>query len=173
MADKIKTGSILIEDGTLLPTGVQFESEPYLLGWRLVKDLDGYGVDRKIQSAGWRFFCLAGEIEATVFGLDEEKMVRRAIARILSNPKTETFNSLEITRVTSVGSERFPVIHHLTVSAHSRHLQKSLILSSAKRSQRVVPTKVIDPQVAAFQSGKESRQEAVVTQLGVTTASPR
>jgi hypothetical protein len=171
MADKINTGSILIEGGTFLPTGVQFESEPYTPGWRLVKDLDGCGLDRKIRAARWNFFCLAGEIEATVFGLDEEKMVRRAIERILANPKTETFNFLEITRVTSVVSERFPVVHYLTVSAHSRHLQESLILSSAKSPQKLAPTKVIDPSVAVFQSGKESRQQAAVTQLDVATAS--
>jgi hypothetical protein len=169
MADKIKTGSILIEDGTFLPTGVQFESEPYTPGWRLVKDLDGCGLDRKIRAARWNFFCLAGEIEATVFGLDEEKMVRRAIERILANPKTQTFNSLEITRVTSVGSERFPAIHYLTVSAHSRHFQESLILSSAKSPQNAAPTKVIDRSIAALQRNKESRPEVAITQLGVAT----
>jgi hypothetical protein len=169
MADKIKTGSILIEDGTFLPTGVQFESEPYTPGWRLVKDLDGCGLDRKIRAARWNFFCLAGEIEATVFGLDEEKMVRRAIERILANPKTKTFNSLEITRVTSVGSERFPVIHYLTVSAHSRHLQESLILSSARNPQKVAPTKVIDRSIAALQHNKEPSLEAVAAQLDAAT----
>jgi hypothetical protein len=169
VAYKIKTGSVLIEDGTLLPTGVQFESEPYAPGWRLVKDLDGYGLDRAIRAARWNFFCLAGEIEATVFGLDEEKMVRRAIERILANPKTKTFNSLEITRVTSVGSERFPVIHYLTVSAHSRHFQESLILSSAKSPQNVAPTKVIDRSIAALQHDKEPSLEAVAAQLDAAT----
>ena len=168
MAGKIKIGSILIEDGTFRPAGVQFESEPYTPGWRLVKDLDGCGLDRKIRAARWNFFCLAGEIEATVFGLDEEKMVRRAIERILANPKTKTFNSLEITRVASVGSERFPLVHYLTVSAHSRHLQESLILSSAKNSQKVALTKVI-ASAAAFQSDKESRPEVAITQLDVAT----
>jgi hypothetical protein len=128
-------------------------------------------LDRAIRPARWNFFCLSGEIEATVFGLDEEKMVHRAIERILASPKTANFNSLEITRVTSVGSERFPVVHYLTVSAHSRHLQESLILSSAKSPQKLAPTNVIDPSVAVFQSGKESRQQAAVTQLDVATAS--
>jgi hypothetical protein len=55
VAGLIKTGSILIKDGTFLPTGVQFESEPYTLDWRLVKDLDGHGMDRKIRAARWNF----------------------------------------------------------------------------------------------------------------------
>jgi hypothetical protein len=43
MADKIKTGTILVQEGVLLPDSVRFESEPYSKGWRLVKALDGYG----------------------------------------------------------------------------------------------------------------------------------
>src|SRR5207302_3841485 len=51
------------------------ESECSVPGWRLVKDLDRCGLDQEIREAGWSFFCLAGEIRATVFGIDEEKMV--------------------------------------------------------------------------------------------------
>src|SRR2546427_430353 len=93
--DKTSSGTILIREGTALPEALPFKSEPYLSGWRLVNDLDGDGLGRKIQEAGWSFFCQAGEIKATVFGLDEEKMVRRAVARILANSSSKRFNSLE------------------------------------------------------------------------------
>jgi hypothetical protein len=33
MADKIKTGTILIEEGALVPESLRFESEPYASGW--------------------------------------------------------------------------------------------------------------------------------------------
>jgi len=69
MPDTIKPGTILIKDGTLLPETVRFESEPCVPGWRLVKDLDGCGLDRKIREVGWTFFCLAGQLGATVFGI--------------------------------------------------------------------------------------------------------
>ncbi len=69
----------MIREGTSLPRTLHFESEPCVPGWRLVKHLDGYGLDRKIREAGWTFFCQAGESNATVFGIDKEKMVRRAI----------------------------------------------------------------------------------------------
>src|SRR2546427_2922604 len=36
MADRIKTGAILIKGGALLPESLRFESEPYLDGWRMV-----------------------------------------------------------------------------------------------------------------------------------------
>jgi hypothetical protein len=132
MAETIKTGTILIKDGTFLPDALQFESEPCATGWRLVKNLDGYGLDRKIHEAGWTFFCLAGEIEATVFGLEGQETVRRAVKRILAKQKSEKLNSLEITRV---ASKRFLGVPYATVSARSRHIQESLVLFRAKDLQ--------------------------------------
>lgn len=102
MPDTIEAGNILIKEGTLLPETVRFETEPCVPGWRLVKGFDGYGLDREIRKTGWTFFCLAGEIKATVFGIDKQKMVRRAIERILAGPKSEKFNSVGITRVVFV-----------------------------------------------------------------------
>ncbi len=129
MVETIKAGTILIKDGTFLPDALQFESEPCAPGWRLVKDLDGYGLGRKIHEAGWTFFCLAGEIKATVFGFDAQKAVRRAVKRILAKLKSEKFNSLE---VTAVASKRFLGVPYTSVSACSRHIQESVFLFRAK-----------------------------------------
>jgi hypothetical protein len=129
MTETIKTGTILIEDGVILPDSFQVESEPYSDGWRLVKDLDGYGLDRRIRETGWTFFYLA-QIKASVFGFDTEKAVRKAVHRILSNLKWEKFNSLEITQV---AAKRFLGLPYVTVSAHVRHIQESMFLCRAKR----------------------------------------
>ena len=117
MPDTIKTGTILIKDGTLLPESLRFESEPCVPGWRLVKDLDGCGLDRKIREAGWTFFCLAGQLGATVFGIDEQKTLSRAVEQILASPESAEFNSLEIMRVASEASKRFLGVCYVTVSA--------------------------------------------------------
>ncbi len=132
MADKIKTGTILIEEGALLPESLRFESEPYANGWRLVKDLDGYGLDRKIREAGWTFFYMAGEIKASVLGFDGEETKRRAIKRMVAILKSDkfNFNSLEITQV---AAKRFLGLPYVSVSAHWRHIQESLVLFHAKR----------------------------------------
>jgi len=114
-----------------LPEAVRFESECSVPGWRLVKDLDRYGLDREIREAGGTFFCLAGEIRATVFGIDEEKMVRRTIAEILARLKLEKFNSLEITQVASEASKRFLGLLCVTVSAQSQHIQGPARLAAA------------------------------------------
>ncbi len=132
MLDTIKPGTILIKEGTLLPEAVPFESEPCVPGWRLVKDLDGCGLDRKIRDAGWTFFCLAGQLGATVFGIDEQKTLSRAVGQILANLESAEFNSLEIMRVTSEASRRFLGVRYVTVSAQSRHIQESAFLFGAK-----------------------------------------
>ncbi len=139
MAETVKTGTILIKDGTLLPEALRFETEPCVPGWGLVTDLDGYALNRKIHEAGWTFFCLAGEIKATVFGFEGQKTVRRAVKRILAKLKSERFNSLQITQV---HSERFLGVPYTSVSAHSRHVQESLFLFHAKDFHELVPSRI-------------------------------
>ena len=130
MTDTIKTGTILIEEGTLMPESLRFESDPYSNGWRSVQNLDGYGLGRKIREAGWTFFYMAGEIRASVFGFNRGKAICRAVNRLLANLKAEKSNSLEITRV---AAERFLGLPYVTVSAHQRHIQESILLLHPER----------------------------------------
>ena len=130
MTDTIKAGTILIEEGTLMPECLQFESEHYSKGWRAVKNLDGYGLGRKIGEAGWTFFYMAGEIRASVFGLDREKALSSAVDRLLVNLKATRFNSLEIAQV---AAKRFWGLPYVTVSAHQRNIQESMFLCHAER----------------------------------------
>jgi hypothetical protein len=132
MADAIKMGTILIREGTLLPTSVPIESDVFLPGWRLVKNLDGDGLDQRFHEAGCTFFSLAGEIGATVFGLDEQKTLRRAVEQILAKRESAEINSVEILRVAWETSKRFLGVSSVTVSARSRDIQKSASLSRAK-----------------------------------------
>jgi hypothetical protein len=132
MPDTIKPGTILIRESTLLPETLRFQSEPCVPGWRLVKDLDGCGLDRKIREAGWTSFCLAGQLGATVSGIDEQKTLSRAVEQILANLESAEFNCLEIMRVASEVSKRFLGVHYMTVSAQSRHIQEGAPQSRAK-----------------------------------------
>jgi hypothetical protein len=132
MADAIKMGTILIREGTVLPTGVPVESDVFLPGWRLVKNFEGDGLDQRFHEAGCTFFSLADEIGATVFGLDEQKTLRRAVEQILAKRESAGFNSVEIMRVAWETSKRFLGVSSVTVSAQSRDIQKSASLSRAK-----------------------------------------
>jgi hypothetical protein len=129
MADTIKPGTILIAEGALLPESLLLESEPYAYGWRLVKKLDSNGLDQIIKQAGWNFFYIAGVIETNAFGSDEKKTTRKAIKRIIANPKSKNFNCLEITRVAAKRSLGLP---YVSVSAHSRHIQEGRALSGER-----------------------------------------
>ena len=129
MADRIKPGAILIEEGTPVPESLRFESEPYSKGWRLVKNLNGYELDQKTTKAGWNFFYMAVEIRATVFGFDEEKALRRAVNRVLTKLRSGKFNCLEITQLVA---RRFLGLPYVTVSAHPRHIQESVVLFRAQ-----------------------------------------
>jgi hypothetical protein len=136
MAREIKSGTVLIKDDALLPKELRFESEPYAEGWRVVTDLDGNGWDRAVDKTRWTFFWVAEEVKTTVFGIDIDHMLRRAIERILARGKSDGFNSLEITQVASVGSERYPLVRYVTVSAQWRHIQESLFLSRGNPEHR-------------------------------------
>jgi hypothetical protein len=139
MAQTINPGTILFKDGTCLPDALRFESEPCATGWRLVQNLDRYGLDRKIHEAGWTFFYVAGEIITIVFGFEGQKNVRRAVKRMLARLKSEKFNSLEITRV---ASKRFLGVPYVSVSACSRHIQESLFLFGDKDLREVESSKI-------------------------------
>ena len=130
MTDAFKVGTVLFEEGTLLPDCLQLENESCSNGWRAVRNLGSCGRDRKIRAAGWTFFFLAGEVKASVFGFDAERTTLRAIKRVLANPKSEKFNCLEITQV---ALKRFLGVPYVSVSAHWRHIQESMFLCRAQR----------------------------------------
>ena len=128
MEETIKTGTLLIAEGAVLPEALRLESEPFTYGWRLVKNLDSKQLDRIISEAGWNFFYLAGAIETNVFGSDEKKTTRKAIKQVIAKLKSKNFNCLEITQVAAKRSLGMPYVR---VSAHSRQIQKSLGLSES------------------------------------------
>jgi hypothetical protein len=124
MSANSASGTILIRENTLLPAGLAIESDVFLPGWRAVRNLDGYGLGRKIEEANWNFFYLAGEIRITVLGRDGSKTLRRAVKRVLAKQEKQ-FNSREITKVVL---KRFLGIPFVSVAAHSRHIQQSICL---------------------------------------------
>ncbi|HEY4783399.1 MAG TPA: hypothetical protein VIH54_16395 [Chthoniobacterales bacterium] len=126
-----RTRTVFIREGTPLPTTLSMDSERFLPGWRIVKNLDRQELTREIEGASWNFFYLAGEIRATVFGRDGVGTLRRAVKRILAKQEGQSFrfNSLEITKI---ASKWFLGIPLLRVTAHSRHIQLDIALIPAK-----------------------------------------
>jgi hypothetical protein len=125
MAERVKSGTILITENAVLPKTVQLETEPFARGWKLVKNFDGDKLNREIGRAGWTFFSFAGEITSNVLGNGGTATVRRAVKRILANPDLGQSNSLEVTRVTP---KHFLGVPYTTVCACSRHARESIFV---------------------------------------------
>src|SRR6266849_5296617 len=121
--------AILIREDTRLPTTLSMESEAFLPGWRVVKNLDRQALTREVEGANWNFFYLAGETRATVFGREGLGALRRAVKCVLPKQEGQKFNSLEITKVVS---KRFLGIPFMSITAHSRHIQQGIGLVPAK-----------------------------------------
>src|SRR6266851_7285583 len=98
-----RTGTVFIREDTRLPATLSIESEAFLPGWRVVKNLDRQALTREIEGANWNFFYLAGEIRTTVFGREGVGTLRRAVKRILAKQEDQSFrfNALEITKIAS------------------------------------------------------------------------
>jgi hypothetical protein len=124
-----RTKTIFIREDTRLPTTLAIESEAFLPGWRVVKNLDRQALTREVERANWNFFYLAGEIRATVFGREGLGSLRRAVKCVLAKQEGQKFNSLEITKIVS---KRFLGIPFMSVTAHSRHIQQGVGLVPAK-----------------------------------------
>ena len=126
-----RTRTVFIREGTSLPTTLSMESERFLPGWRIVKNLDRQALTREIEGTSWHFFYLAGEIRVTVLGREKLGTLRRAVKRILAKQEGQSFsfNSLEIT---TIASKSFLGIPLLSVTAHSRHIQLGIALIPAK-----------------------------------------
>ena len=87
MPPKNTSETILIRANTLLPAGLAVESEIFLPGWSVVKNLDRSALARNIERSNWNFFYLAGEIRATVLGRDRPGTLRRAVKSVWRNKR--------------------------------------------------------------------------------------
>ena len=148
------SGTILVRENTLLPAGLAIESEAFLPGWRVIKNLDGSALARSIEGANWNFFYLAGETRATVLGRDRLGTLRRAVKRVLAKQEKQ-FNSLEM----RVLSKRFIGIPYMSVAANSRHIKQGSCLVPAKDFDLGISTSV--PPETGLGSGRERHHEEV------------
>jgi len=117
-------GDILLEViAASRPASLLFRGAPLLSGWAAVANVRSVFED-EMRAAGWIFFFMAGEIEASGLAFDQSKALRRAVARLAECAKAQNCNALEIAQITRF---RFLGISRVRVSAHVRHLQKGSV----------------------------------------------
>jgi hypothetical protein len=123
----ITSGTVLIEKGTLLPQSFRLEKESYPGAWMPVENsLNSHQLESELAATGWRFFYMAGVVRATAFGFDRQKTVNTALDRLIAGARLQNCNCLEIDKV---GMHAFLGMPYVSVTAHSRHIQKDLVFS--------------------------------------------
>ena len=91
MVDPIAKGVILIQLGTKLPGSLMLQAPSDSNGWAALQG-DRSTFDKAVQTAGWTFFLMAGELTATVFGFDRNKALRGALKRLTAGVKFQSCN---------------------------------------------------------------------------------
>ena len=112
----ITAGNLFIDTNAARPECFHLAPGPYPNSWASVtRELNPRDLDNVLAANGWSFFYRAGSIGATAFDVDS------ALKRLIATATREKNNCLEIDAVTSHSFLGFP---YVTVSAHSRHIQK-------------------------------------------------
>ncbi len=125
----LQTGSLLLAEGTLLPASVLLEGTPCAPGWKLLKNVNIQSFKERITQAGWYFLFIATELEATVYGWNQETALRKATKRITEQSQGAKYNCVEIMRVEA---NRFLGIPFVRITAHSRQIQELGILAAGR-----------------------------------------
>ena len=123
MTHPITAGSILVQASAHLPIAVRLQGQSDANGWAAIEDTRS-AFEKAIREAGWTFFFMAGEIQATAFGFDKPKARRTALRRLIADVRSQHCNSIEINQVTD---KSFLGLPYVRVTAHSRHLQKGTL----------------------------------------------
>ncbi len=123
---QIVDGTLLIEDNTALPETSLQENGSSGGGWTRISNRLTF--EKKLSTAGWTFFFMAGTIRANVFGFDRTRGIATAVKRLIAIAQREKCNCLEIDLISS---HTFFGMPYVTVAAHSRHIQAGVAFAGA------------------------------------------
>jgi hypothetical protein len=118
----IETGTLLMEKGTPIPQFFSIGTESYPNAWiQATANFNFEEFEKELATAGWTFFYRACEIRTIAFGFDKQRRTDAALRRLMGNATLQKCNCLEIDKVSM---HSFLGLPYVSVSAHSRHLQK-------------------------------------------------
>jgi len=127
----------LVQKGTLLPPAFRTGSESYPNAWASVKSsLDPHDLEKEFAALGWTFLYMAGKVRATAFGFDRQKSMDNALARLIAGAMRQKCNCLEIDEV---ATRSFLGVPGVSVSAHTRHIQKGMTFSGVDTPNQPAP----------------------------------
>lgn len=127
MTDRIHVGTMLIQDGTRMPSTVVVSTEHYSVDWSSIMGSSSAQLGREIANAGWTFFYMAGQIGRNGFGFSDQSRVGRAVGHLIKAVKLQNCNCLEITEIRQ---RSFLGLPYTTLVNHARHIQESRSFSN-------------------------------------------
>ena len=127
----------MVQKGTILPPAFRPDSELYPNAWVAVKSsLDPHDLEKEFAALGWTFLYMAGKVKATAFGFDRRKSMDKALARLIGGAIRQKCNCLEIDEVSM---RSFLGVPGVSVSAHTRHIQRGMIFSGVDTPHQPAP----------------------------------
>jgi hypothetical protein len=116
------------------PKCFHVQDDSHRTAWLAIKyDLSNSQMERELSSGGWTFFYMANVIRKLAVAFDREKGTSTALKRVMASVREDRCNSLQIQ---AVEMHSFLGIPYVSVSAHSRHIQKGNIFSPESQPGR-------------------------------------
>lgn len=119
--EDVRAGSVLLRPDVGLPESVHFGSKRYG-SWKILTEVNGFAVERRLSEAGWHFFFIVPAISAGVLSSDRNKALRKGLQKILTATEAQEFNALEIVEITT---RHFLGLCYVRVAAHPRQVKHS------------------------------------------------
>ena len=128
-SEDVRAGSVLLRPDVGLPESVHFRSKRYG-SWKILTEMNGFEVERRLSEAGWHFFFIVPAISAGVLSFDRSKALKKGLKKILTETEAQNFNALEIVEITT---RRFLGLCYVRVVAHPRQVKHSPYLRDLDR----------------------------------------
>ena len=125
----IRSGTLLIQKGTTLPTSILLDGYPATNDWTAVESsAELLQLKAGLAKAGWNYFYMA-TVTQTVFGRGPTRMAS-AMEGIAAKMRVNKCNSLQIDTITPRSMLGIP---YLSVSAHCCHIQEGMTFAGLKQ----------------------------------------
>ena len=82
-------------------------------------------LEKELATAGWTFFYMAGEIKTIAFGFDRQRRTDTALRRLMASVSCRNAIAWKLTKSRC---HSFLGMPYVSVSAHSRHIQKGSVV---------------------------------------------
>ena len=136
MSPRNASGTILIRENTVLPASLALESEAFLPNWRIVREIDVYGLGREIEDHIGTSSIWPEQSRQSSSAMENPDPCAQQSGQILAKRAGQKWKALEIT---GVFARRFLGIPFLSVAANCRHIQESLCLNPGREAAARIP----------------------------------